>query len=244
MAISLIALQIKHERRVRLVFSAALAAGAFSSTSYYGALNLDGGAASPGVQAALVVSSSPNVVELQLDIDLVQGALYRFSAVGVPAIDTSTTPNPSELDARVGQERRAAAVATHGAPLALDRVLYGEDVRWSVSDFQEDQAGDLAETAGIESAHDDIDRRLRSNGVLWDNLYGLRAREYVDAVVTTLGELDGSIRSQVLADDRVESVDVQVDASEPDSPVLIVDPKLIGSLGGSNQEHRVPLRSS
>ena len=56
MAIALANVQIRHERRVRLIFSAALAVGAFTSTAPYTVTSLSGEAASPTVVAALTVS--------------------------------------------------------------------------------------------------------------------------------------------------------------------------------------------
>jgi len=103
MAIALVSLSIKHERRIRAVFSNTLAAGAFTDPSLYVLTCTNSAGADPGVQKAVAILSSPNVVELQLDLDLVGGGVYRLQADGVPAVDLSVTPADSFAFAKIGR---------------------------------------------------------------------------------------------------------------------------------------------
>ena len=74
MTIALLTALVRHERRVRLEFSADLAAGAFTSLAWY-SFTSDGTAANPSAVAAYAVPNSPQTVELHLSVPLVQGAL-------------------------------------------------------------------------------------------------------------------------------------------------------------------------
>ena len=88
MSIALTAVDPRSQRRVRLVFSHALSVGAFSSLAFY-SVTSDGAGVSPAVNGAFLVPSSPNVVELSVTEDLLDGAQYTVSAVGVPATDST-----------------------------------------------------------------------------------------------------------------------------------------------------------
>src|SRR5262245_49136099 len=136
MAIDLLSCFIKHERRVRLLFSVDLAAGAFTSIAPYAVQNIDGRATSPSVVAVFAVAHAPNVVEIQLGSDLTPGAAYHFAAVGVPGVDGSLTLATSSTDGTFG-EPTVTPDAGQGVS-ALAALLYGKDLRWSGSDFIED----------------------------------------------------------------------------------------------------------
>jgi hypothetical protein len=242
MTIALNTVTFRHERRVRLGFTVTLAGGAFAA-SLYSVTCLDGTASSPGVSKALVVGASPAFVELQLDADLVQGSLYRFSAVGVPGIDATTTPNPSNADARMARETRVAALSTRGAPSDLEERLYGRDVRWSGTDFAETPAGDLDTVSGRECAELDLTARMLEDGLPWDQAFGLGAYEFVDGPVTALGPLRGKAIGEMRKDDRVASGDASIDLSDPENPILEARPVLVGDalFGGAGAlEVRVP----
>lgn len=228
MTIALNTIILRHERRVRLVFTLALGAGAFTSTSFYTVTSVDGATTPPTVVKALGVTDSPNVVELQLGSDLVQGAAYSFSAVAVPGVDASTTPDPSAVEARMPREPGPAAPGTRQQGSALEEVLYGRDLRWSGSDFAEAPGGDLDTTAGIEVVETDLSRRMLSDGLPWDQDFGLHGREYVDAPSPSLVELRGRAVAQLRQDDRVLSATVSVDVSNPAEPVLEAMPVLVG----------------
>jgi hypothetical protein len=239
MAINLTAIVVRHERRVRLVFDASLAMSAFTSTSYYSALNLDGGAASPTIAKALVVTSSPNVVELQLGLDLVQGGKYSFTASGVPAVDLSTSPTQT-VTATVGTEPTPAALGTHGGISNLERELYGVDLL-VMDDFIEGPDGDLATVAGLRCATLDLQEAMLADGLPWDPAYGLHARQEVDGAPGALVTLRGRAIEIMRRDDRILSADAEVDTTDPEGPVLTVKPTWIGALGTPQQPVRVPL---
>lgn len=237
MAITLDAIAIKHERRVRLLFSQALGAGAFTAISFYTVTNQDGKAASPGVQKALALAGSTNAVELQLDSDLVGGAVYRFSAVGVPGADLSTTPNPSELDATFGESTLAPLVTKSGVT-DLEALLYGKDILFVGGDFQETPAGDLAGVDGFACARNDAWTKALSNGLPWAPGFGLHAREYVDGAREPLGALRGRAVQQFSDDDRIASVKVTLADEDEDArsdAFLMIDLTPIGALGVAAQ---------
>ncbi|WP_438029030.1 hypothetical protein [Sorangium sp. So ce233] len=243
MAINLIAVTIRHERRVRLSFDATLAGTAFSSTSFYGVESADGQAASPGVQKAFIVSSSPNVVELQLDTDLVQGARYSFTAAAVPAVDATTSPAQTVV-ATMGREPAPAAVGTRGPVTELERSLYGEDLVWTGADWAETPDGDLAEHGGMPVALADLRRAMTANGLPWDPAFGLRARGEVDGAPEAMTALRGRAVALMRRDDRIRDADAVVDLSDPSAPVLEVRPVFIGAVGAPAEPLRAPLTTS
>lgn len=226
--VALNAVIVRHERRVRLVFSSALAVGAFTSTSYYTVTSQDGLGASPGVQAVIQVPDSPAVAELQLDADLVQGGLYRFSAVAVPAADLSVTPDPSELDALFGQKAEPGAAATAPVAPEAEVVLYGRDLHWNSDDFEENAEGDLARLEGAPLVQRDLTARALSEGLPWDPTYGAKPRGYVDGAGASLRSLRSAVVAQTRADDRVSEASATLDLEADAGPTIAVKAKLVG----------------
>lgn len=243
MAISLLSVFVKHERRVRLLFSNSVAGGAFTSTSFYSVEELDGAAANPGVAKAIIVASSPQTVELQLDTDLVQGARYRFSAVGVPAIDSSVTPSPSDAYATVGREQSAAAIGAKAATTALERTLFGVGVARD-GDWLETPDGDLDIVGGIRAATLDLQRAVIADGLPWAPSYGFRARQEVDGAPASLLALRGRAIALMRSDDRIVAADAAVDLADPSAPTLELRPTWIGARGTPQAPVRVPFTSS
>lgn len=229
MAITFATVTIRHERRVRLGFTNTLDAAAFTSTAYYTVINQDAGGVSPDVVKAIAVANSPNFVELQLSVDLVQGSLYRFSAVGVPATDLSTTPDPSDVDVRVPREREPVALGTGSVVSQLEEALFGRDIRWNGEDFAETPGGDLATWTGAPLVENDLARRLTASGLPWDPTYGLGAREFVDGNPNALLPLRGKAIAQMRQDNRVAKADAAIDLSNPAEPLIEARPTLIGS---------------
>lgn len=229
MAIALTNVQIRHERRVRLIFSASLAVGAFTSTAFYAVTCLSGEAASPTVAAALTVSGSPAVVELQLGADLVRGQRYSFSAVGVPAVDASTTPDPSVEVGYFGEILPSPGIQAAGVS-ELDELLYGRDLLFAGGDFVEDGQGDLATVSGVVSLEASLRRCATSNGLPWDPLYGVHADEFVDAPIEGLLPLRGRAEAAMRADDRVAKVRVTIETdNEAGTGVVAIDVTPIGA---------------
>lgn len=228
MTVALVSALVRHERRVRLFFTANLATGAFTNLSPYSVASVDGRATPPSVVRAFAVASSPNVVELALGGDLVQGAAYSFSAVGVPAVDLSVTPGGSAAVAQLPSEVRPAALGTRGSPNDLEVTIFGVDLLHD-ADFQVDPSGDLSTQGGAPVLRRDLAARLLSDGLPWDATFGLRPRQYVDGAASAVLSLRGKAFDQVLLDDRVRSCTATVDASDPSAPVVTVSPVPVGN---------------
>ena len=203
MTIALNQLVIRHERRIRLLFTGPVATGAFVPGLYVIVLSPTG-ARGPSVVGAIVVAGTPNGVELALGADLQVGTPYELRAVGVPALDGSTVPLGSAL----------AFVWDSGAPPPnveqpqddLDALLYGIDLVWTGTDFGETPLGDLATIQGEENAGGAVERRLASEEDLpWrGEHYGPHARDYVDGPQGSATTLRGAILRQARVDDRVK----------------------------------------
>lgn len=226
MSIALVTAVVRHERRIRLVFSNTLAAGAFTTLSWY-AITSDGTAANPPVVAAYAVTSSPQTVELHLGSDLVQGVLYTVSAVGVPASDLSSTPDPSEAKFRVAVQRGDNDINATPKASDLERRLYGMDLVHNGTDWVEGPDGDLATIEGKPVVKADIRRGIEGNGLPWDPRYGMRARQFVDAPSPMLAQLPAIAEAYVQQDDRVESVTADLGTTGT-VPTVRVKPRLIG----------------
>ena len=226
MTIALVSVAILHERRLRLVFTTALAAGAFGAPtpSYYTLQSLDAIAPSPTINAALIVANSPNVVELALGSDLVVGGLYEMDAVGVPAQDSTVTAAGTLQQFRFGQGTKP----TNVEPLANDRrrLLYGADILWNESDYEETPDGDLARVEGTANVTKALWRGIESQGLPWDSTYGGRAREYVDSPSPVAGTLLGSVSAQILRDPRVKALKSSFTTSGSDT-YLTITPTLV-----------------
>ncbi len=234
MATSLNAIVIRHERRVRLLFSRPLAIGAFTSTAFYTVTNQDGSGTSPGVQKAMVVADSSHVVELQLDSDLTQGGVYLFSAVAVPGNDATVTPDPSGLFATFGVQKQALLQSAGGVP-DIYALLFGKDILFNGGDFVEDHTGDLAANDGLDCFVADMNNIAISDGLPWAPAHGVHARQYVDGARGALPGLRGAAEAAFLADDRVSVAKVvAVDQTPTDLPsdaLIMIDLKPVGPKG-------------
>jgi hypothetical protein len=232
MAISLGTLVVRHERRVQLVFTAPLAAAAFTTLSLYTVTNTDALAPDPPVVAAFIVPSNPNAVELALGLDLNQGAAYLLSAVGVPAIDTSVTPAGSSLALAM-----ANSVAVPQAEVVADdtqALLFGVDIVHDGADYVEDVTGDLATITGPGNAAQAVRKRIMSDGVAWNPDYGGKPRQYVDGAPGELPTLRGDLLRQIYKDDRVKSATASAiveDPTDPAASLISFDVRFIGVNG-------------
>lgn len=239
MAILLQAVDVLHERRVRVVFANTLAAGAFGAPapSVYSLSNVDGLAPSPTVQAALIVPGSPAVVELVLAQPLAKGALYELSAVGVPSTDLSTTPGGSTTPFRWG----LVAERTNVEPIVRDRetLLYKVDLLWNGRDYQETATGDLERVSGTANVTKALQNGVVTSGLPWDPSYGGFVREYVDSPSTVAGTLKGSVSAFLLGDPRVRAVKVTYKI-EDDATYLYADPTLVSGEAAERVTVEVP----
>jgi len=212
------------------VFSNTLDSGAFGlSPSLYTIESQDGVGLSPTVNAALIVPGAGTNVELALDVDLVQGGQYRITAEGVPATDLSVTPPGTGELFRFGTSQRV----TNAEPSVSDweKILYGTDLVWTGTDFQETASGDLATESGVPVICGAILRRVLSDGLPWDAAYGAQPREYVDGTLGNVPNLRVALLKQVTSDDRVKSVtvDLVTDEDRPDQTFFQITPTLIGN---------------
>jgi hypothetical protein len=225
LAIALQSLFIRHESRIRLIFSNTLASGAFGvpAPAAYVITNEDGLGVSPSVSAAMVVSDAPTNVELALSQPLVAGARYKVSAVGVPATDLSVTPGGTEelflYASRSQKDTREQTV------IDRERLLYGVDLVWNGSDFEESATGDLARVSGTPNVTKALWYGVVAEGLPWDPDWGGKAREFVDSPSPAGVSLRGSVVSHVLRDPRVESVETEFEVNET-STILHLTPKL------------------
>jgi hypothetical protein len=201
----LLAVVVRHERRIRIVFSSAVAAGAFSPAAY-SVTALEGASAIPVVGAMLVGSASTNV-ELALGADLVDGVLYAVGARGVPALDGSVLASASLSFRRFGD----AHVSNLERPASdLPALLYGVDLVWTGTDFGETPLGDLDTVTGAENARGALERRFAAEEDLpWRaGRYGIGARDFIDGPTRDAATLRGAILRQAATDNRVKSTAV------------------------------------
>lgn len=223
MTITLNAVEIKHERRIRLIFSRPLGGGAFGVAPIaYVITSDDALGISPGVSAAMIISENPASVELALDSPLVIGGRYTVGAVSVPGDDASTAT--ASLPIRFGLNAPRRDVE----PLQRNRdtILFGVDLVWDGDDYQESANGDLARIGGTPNVIKALHRGMESLGLPWDQSYGAKARRFVDSPSPSSGTLKGSITAQVLKDPRVKSVKVTI-TTDDEKTYLNVTPTLI-----------------
>lgn len=225
MSISLMSVVIRHERRVRLAFDAAVGSGAYVA-SLYDCVSDGQDAGDPGVVKVFAVANSPNFVELQLGADMQPGKRYRFFANGVPAAGSGVTPTPSSVNA---QFMISSAVLQDIAPNAnpvgvllsdIEEVLFGKDLRHDGVDFAEDANGDILVVSGLEVLDTDNSTAIESDGLAWDPNYGAKLRQRVDAPSATVYGLRGIVIAALRKDDRNADVAVSVNASDPARPYL------------------------
>lgn len=199
---ALLGVVVRHERRVRLRFEAELRASAFQSTRFYSAACKDGRAVSPTVVGALAVGADLHEVELALGSDLVSGALYAVTVVGLPTADG---PLDASAVFRVGEP---TVSRNRGAQLDdLDALIYGVDLVHDGVDYVESADGDLASIGGLPNAEGAVRRRLLASGLPWDPTYGTNPRRFVDGTSAALPPLRASLIREALKDDRVTAAD-------------------------------------
>jgi hypothetical protein len=210
-------------RRIRLEFTSAVASGGFVS-SLYSVTSEDSTSASPNIRAVYAVAGQPSTVELVLDFDMVDGAAYVVTAVGVPAVAGGSTPGGTSGRFRFSQVYAPADVE----PLVsdLDVILFGRDLIWNGNDFEEGTDGDLARVSGVPNVLGALDRRLKGSPLPYAADYSPNAREFVDS--NDAAPLGSRLRQQALRDPRVKSVRVEASETTDGDTVFIVSPKLIG----------------
>ena len=225
MALALLSVTIRSARRIRLVFTQALAGGAFL-TGFYVVTTTDGIGVSPLTVAALGISADPNQVELVLDADLASGGGYLATCTAVPAISGGPFTGAEPFSLALNTTSTNVEPETQDA----DYVLYGTDLVYDGQDFVELQTGDLATISGLANVKGALTRRCKGKPLPWDDTYGARASDYVDAPPGEMATLAGRLVAQVKADDRVKSATASfaVNPNDPTNAVVSVRPVLIG----------------
>lgn len=240
--LSLLQLEPRSVRRIRLLFSKSLAVGAFTSTSFYTVTCTDGSGASPTVVAALAVPDSPNAAELALSNDLAPGGAYVVSAIAVPALDASTTPPATELPLR--QPERPAGPSQAISAEDVLAFAYGSDIVFQ-GDFLETADGDLAKQSGAENVRSALAQAMVSNGLPHDRSYGAHPREYVDGPAGALGTLPGKEQRALLKDDRVKRVrSVTIQDFDPLNPSRAIINAEVELIGGISVEAQASIKAS
>jgi hypothetical protein len=225
MAIHLTSVIVRHERRVRLVFDAALAFPGALNTALY-VLSADG-ATAPAVVAAIAIATAQNNIELALDRDLNDGATYTVSAVGVPAVDASVTPGGSALTFALAAEPDATS-NDETPPEDLGALIYGTDLVWDGSDFVETDEGDLASVSGIDNYQGAMQRRLAQDYELdWAPSYGARSGDYVSGPSPLASTLSGSLTRQAYQDDRTLKATTTFAPSPLDPAAMILQVAIV-----------------
>jgi hypothetical protein len=192
---------VRGARRIRLFFTGALAAGAFTSTSYYAVADTENQTALPiTVEAVFAISTDGTAVELSLSQDFTPGVLYAVTVTAVPTVDAS---NPSgTVDVTTGNPVQQTIDAEPEVD-DFELLLYGEDLYFN-GDYVEDATGDLATFGGRDNWQTAILRREMSNGVKWDQAYGAKSYQYVDAPQSLQIPFAGTLVAQAKADNRTK----------------------------------------
>lgn len=242
MTIELTAIVVRHERRVRLVFSSPLAGSAFGSPApvAYVITNV-ATAQAVAVSAAILVTSATDTVELALGADLVQGSLYRVTTLGIVGADATSCTSASDQKFRFGEDPRQIDVEPK--VLDADLILFGRDLVHTGTDYLETAEGDLASVGGVANAQAAHRRRMLGSPLPWAPEYSARARQYVDAPISSVGGLRGALQRQSLRDDRIQSVTVTftVDEDDADNSSFTVTPTFIGGRVPSTDSVDVPI---
>lgn len=206
---------------MRLEFSNALDDSAYGvpAPSYY-AIEAVSAATAPSISAALLVPGLTNVVELVLASDLVRGATYNVLAEGVPCIDLTSTSNGTSHRVFFGR-KTIDRDSVEPRVRDLERLLYGVDLIWNGTDFEETATGDLARVSGTPNVTKAIWRGLESGPLPWDPRWGANIRQFVDSPSPAAGFLRTAVLTQVRRDPRVASVKTDLEIKDTETSLHI-----------------------
>lgn len=230
MAMNLINLVPKHERRIRLLFDNQPSSGAFGSSTttlgYYSIVCQDNLTSFAGISQAIAVAGAPNLVELALSSDLAPGSSYLVSVTALPCVDTSTCTG-SQLF------RFGVIPIAPNAEIPVDdyaSLLYGIDLAYSGTDFVETADGDLLTISGLPNVQEAVKRRAFADPLPWAPNYGAKTRQFVDGTPGAMPTLKAQLVSNLLLDDRVKAVQAALsfDPTDPYSAYYDVDVTLVG----------------
>lgn len=213
MAISLVRAFVRSPTRIRLFFTADVVSaplGAFVVGSLTPQSPDD-----PPVEEALILQGSQ--VELVLGLPMFPGGTYELHVFGglVTAAGPSTAP---EAFVKLYPSAVPTAVSSQLTIQQLSANLFGEDIAWDGSDWLEGPDGDLTPVSGPENARQAVKRRMLSSGLLWDDTYGLKPDEFIDAPAAEMPALAARAEIQALADDRIKTATAKAIGADPDEP--------------------------
>jgi hypothetical protein len=234
-------LTVRHERRVRVLFTEPVARGAFFPGHY--SLSTPAGTAGPPVVGAILIPGTPIAVELALGADLEDGGSYVLAAAGVPGLNGTVTPVGSTLAFRWSSGSPPQNVEQPQDD--LDALLYGIDLVWTGTDFGETPLGDLATVQGVPNAQGAVERRLASEEDLpWrEGPYGPHARAYVDGPQKNATTLRGAILRQARVDNRVKDASATFSFDTEGDGDAYFDVE-VGLIGADSFTVNVPVPSS
>jgi hypothetical protein len=230
--VQLVSVIIRSTTRLRLQFSAIVDSTAFTGTGTITIVSQDGAGVSPSINQRIPVASVPQAIELALSDELVDGGLYLLTISSIPSTDLTTATGTELFRPGVKFTTVDAEVETPD----IEKALFGIDLVWTGSDYLETPDGDLASVSGKANVHDALIRRLISEGLTWDDNYGVKPRQSVDGPTAATPFLRGKIIRQMLADDRVSKASVRLELPENnvDEADYFVDITLIGSSNESD----------
>lgn len=197
---------VRSETRLRLNFDVNVSSSAFTGTGTIVVTNLDGVGVNPTVRGRIPVVGSPISLEIALAPELVDGALYQVSVTGIPTTDSTTATGT--LQFTTGQQFNP--INTEFSNPNVEAALYGVDLVWTGTDYLETPDGDLATVSGKANLDGALRRRLGSDSLTWDDNYGVKSRQFVDAPNASAPALRGLVLRQMLLDNRVASATVSI----------------------------------
>lgn len=212
MTIGIVSAFAHQPSRLRLVFNTQPSVGGFDPV-WFTVTTVDSLGPDSPVLAALGVAGLPDQVELVLKYALAAGARYHINvATGFPTADGNTLSDLG-FDFLTSKLAQPAAI-TETPSDSLYARLFGSDIQWNGDDWVEDATGDLQAIAGVTNVTTALERRMLSEGLLWDSAYGVKPRRYVDAPVSRAAQLASDCTQQALADDRVQQATSSVEPSQ------------------------------
>lgn len=223
MALGLLSVFERSPTRIRLIFDGALASGAFVATSYLAAESLDGSMTPTrtwSVTGAIAIASNSAAIELVLSSPMTEGSWAWVSFLTlVPAV--SGGPFVGATSPQIRSSEPLPPPSPEVSQTDFDAVLWGEDLFFDGGDWRESPEGDLAVISGPANAEGAIVRRMLSEGLTWDQSYGLRPRRYIDAPAVTARAILGEAQAQAVADDRIAQAASTLGPVDPTVPDAI-----------------------
>lgn len=196
----------KHERRLRLLFDAQPASGAFGSSpttlGYYTITSQDNLSSAEAVSQAIAISDTANGIELALADDLAPGGLYQLQLNALPVAAGGTCSQSTLFRFSVDPTVPNA----ESPPDDYAQLLYGIDIAYSGVDFVETADGDLLTIEGLANVEAAVRRRALGNPLPWQPSYGAKTRQFVDSAPGAMPTLKAQLVSNLLLDDRVKAV--------------------------------------